>query len=1092
MNPTNNINMNTDKQATLNWILEYNRTPYPYSPQNAALKGMEPKQPGYFDGNYFKQLKWKDYQDWGSLDENFKPELIKAWHSDERVEGIGCNAGWNGEFYFSMVDFDLKNFESLEALEQAVTGWENRNSGISLCPRVRTQSGGYRYFLGFESISKNWRNTIQFTFTQGGEKSLGELMVGSGGLGIILGKGLKGDYSWDRNACGDVPVFQSPESIGLFEVVKNNQKISSIYDNKSTSEEAREALAFIPVTQFDGDYQGWINIGMACHSAGLSIDDWDNWSKGSKEYKNFKDIQDHWKSFKDGGGITAATLFKFAKDNGWKPTKPQQTQSKPSPKVSGTTALKPETQPEAQSNIVNFPRQQPQLNIEELETELREIAEKNLPKSKEKSEVLKLSKKFNFSPKEITEHLQLFKDESEEEDSKNNIKIEFEELLKNRNQTLNLSEYLPGNLVKIGEFANRLCLRPELGLSAFLTVCSSLLTVGTDIDLLVDYCQFDQKSLGIYTAICAEPSQKKSPLINKIALEPLLELQEEARKQYEQEMADYQIELADWASDKNNPDPEPQKPIMRRYFISGGTQAGIRNILNTHSQNGWGLLVLTDELAASYKNNGKTYNAGLLEDFLTYYDGYGKSEALNEGFKGDFSRCLVSMLGGIQPGVISNYMNGSDGNGHWSRVSVVNQPVSPFLIPDNLPGKLDFKPMLVDFYKKLSQLPQLHFTLDAKAKAGFTTINNKCELYRVGAKTQALASLWGKMPGKIGRFAALLHIIEQVWQYGTVQGLVVTKQTLDRAVELAKFYYHESYSLYSDCSQDKSDLAPQLVKIIALAEKQQKAIGASDVKRFDRQLSKLSPDDIRSYFIQLVEFGYGEIEGSGTRLKFKSTQIIDKNRQKIDKTVDAETVITQGLQPIVDKIDKKNKNLENEPQTTQLADIPHIETEAENVNHGENLSILSTNPSNLYTVDDAASTNLSTERLFLSISGERSPEPQPPSEPEHLDFDHIKEGDILFDGEGLPHKITGRTRQLWQSHRKDVYISRNDITTGQYHQATVEDVTKLIKRTIKGKNKIQAQWLCSVYGGNGDSLMALAIDTNPEELALIFDFDDWE
>ncbi|MFM6304899.1 hypothetical protein, partial [Planktothrix sp.] len=91
-----NYNMKNNKKETLTWMLKYNRTPYPYSPQKAALKGMEPKQPGYFDGNYFKQLKWKDYQDWGSIDENFKPELIKAWHDDKRVEGIGCNAGFNG------------------------------------------------------------------------------------------------------------------------------------------------------------------------------------------------------------------------------------------------------------------------------------------------------------------------------------------------------------------------------------------------------------------------------------------------------------------------------------------------------------------------------------------------------------------------------------------------------------------------------------------------------------------------------------------------------------------------------------------------------------------------------------------------------------------------------------------------------------------------------------------------------------------------------------------------------------------------------------------------------------------------------------
>ncbi|MFM6397475.1 DUF3987 domain-containing protein, partial [Planktothrix sp.] len=250
--------------------------------------------------------------------------------------------------------------------------------------------------------------------------------------------------------------------------------------------------------------------------------------------------------------------------------------------TSGTAALKPEAQPEAQSNIVNFPRQQQQsLNVEDIEQEFSKIAEQNLTKSKLQLKLNELAKKCNYSPKEIAESYKNYLSEIEQEDSKDDIKIEFEELLKNRNQTLNLSEYLPGNLVKIEEFANRLCLRPELSLSAFLTVCSSLLSVGTTIDLLVDYCQFDQKSLGMYTAICAEPSQKKSPLINKIALEPLLELQDEARKQYEQEMEDYQIELADWASDKNNPDPEPQKPIMRRFFISGGTQAGIRNVLNT-------------------------------------------------------------------------------------------------------------------------------------------------------------------------------------------------------------------------------------------------------------------------------------------------------------------------------------------------------------------------------------------------------------------------------------------------------------------------------------------------------------------------------
>ena len=321
--------MNNTKQLTLDWILKNNRTPYPYSLQSAALKGLKPKQPCFFSGrDYLKPIDWKDYQDWGSLDKNFRLELIKAWHGDERIEGIGCNAGFNGEFYFSMVDIDRKTFESLEAMEQAVTGWENRNPEISSCPRSKTQSGGYRYYVGFESVDKDWGNTISFTFTQGGEKSLGELMTGPGGLGIILGKGLKEEYLWDRNSCGEVLVFPNPESIGLFQVEKAIAPSgASIYDQTDTPEQAREALSFIPVNIFDGDYQGWINTGMACKAAGLDPEDWDNWSQGSKSYSNSKDTFNHWKSFKDGGGITAATLFKFAKDNGYKPPRKQQQQT---------------------------------------------------------------------------------------------------------------------------------------------------------------------------------------------------------------------------------------------------------------------------------------------------------------------------------------------------------------------------------------------------------------------------------------------------------------------------------------------------------------------------------------------------------------------------------------------------------------------------------------------------------------------------------------------------------------------------------------------------------------------------------------------
>lgn len=84
------------------------------------------------------------------------------------------------------------------------------------------------------------------------------------------------------------------------------------------------ALLFISP---DCGYDEWIQVGMAIHAAlgdgALGV--WDYWSAKSAKYAGTKAIETHWKSFKPGGGISAATIYKFAHDAGWKaPRAPRQ------------------------------------------------------------------------------------------------------------------------------------------------------------------------------------------------------------------------------------------------------------------------------------------------------------------------------------------------------------------------------------------------------------------------------------------------------------------------------------------------------------------------------------------------------------------------------------------------------------------------------------------------------------------------------------------------------------------------------------------------------------------------------------------------
>lgn len=84
--------------------------------------------------------------------------------------------------------------------------------------------------------------------------------------------------------------------------------------HQSDVSRARSALHSLPP---DMPRPDWIRAGMGAHAAGLSLDDFLEWSAGADCY-NAAQARATWKSFKDGGGVGAATLIRMAKEGGWK------------------------------------------------------------------------------------------------------------------------------------------------------------------------------------------------------------------------------------------------------------------------------------------------------------------------------------------------------------------------------------------------------------------------------------------------------------------------------------------------------------------------------------------------------------------------------------------------------------------------------------------------------------------------------------------------------------------------------------------------------------------------------------------------------
>lgn len=80
------------------------------------------------------------------------------------------------------------------------------------------------------------------------------------------------------------------------------------------------ALAYV----LPDDYDQWIRVGMAIFStlgdSGFGV--WDYWSQKSDKYAGSDDLKKHWKSFGTRGTqITAATIYKLATEEHWRPPK---------------------------------------------------------------------------------------------------------------------------------------------------------------------------------------------------------------------------------------------------------------------------------------------------------------------------------------------------------------------------------------------------------------------------------------------------------------------------------------------------------------------------------------------------------------------------------------------------------------------------------------------------------------------------------------------------------------------------------------------------------------------------------------------------
>jgi putative DNA primase/helicase len=107
--------------------------------------------------------------------------------------------------------------------------------------------------------------------------------------------------------------------------------------------------------------EDWVRAAMAAKAAGLPFEDFLGWSRHADNFKNEADCRAVWRSIDPSGPISAGTLFRMARDAGWKePIRLnvrqaiQQALHRPSPPISApATANGPLSQP-APATVLEF------------------------------------------------------------------------------------------------------------------------------------------------------------------------------------------------------------------------------------------------------------------------------------------------------------------------------------------------------------------------------------------------------------------------------------------------------------------------------------------------------------------------------------------------------------------------------------------------------------------------------------------------------------------------------------------------------------------------------------------------------------------
>ena len=379
----------------------------------------------------------------------------------------------------------------------------------------------------------------------------------------------------------------------------------------------------------------------------------------------------------------------------------------------------------------------------------------------------------------------------------------------------------------------------------------------------------------VWTGIVGDSGTLKSPAID-LALKPLRKIQDAAFDVYEEKMAAYQNDLADYEMRKTQrkkgmiPLEKPAEPIAQRYSCSDITVEALAMLLK---QNPRGLLLCRDELAGWIKGFN-SYKGGRGGDETAFLELHRAGTLLVDRKSGipktiHVPNAALSLCGGIQPGILQQTLGRENfENGLAARILMAMPPRiakqwNEHDIDLETAGEVQavFEELLrlemaVDWNQKAS--PKV-LKLGPEAQAAWIDFYNDHAVRQAELGEGDLAAAFSKLEGYTARLALVIHCVREAdGDVSLAPDDCIDAESIHRAVRIVRWFCDETRRIYAQFGE--TDEQAQQRKLLEIIRKYDGRITVRQLMQASRSYRN-SADIAELALEELVQLGWGRWDG---------------------------------------------------------------------------------------------------------------------------------------------------------------------------------------------------------------------------------------